>query len=150
MPKLRAAKSSKHQSAPDFEFLALENVKEESIEIEEIKQEGEDGDAFCKLCCESDKLLKYSVYDDVIVSFFNAIPNLVSLTLQGLRGFKIIFCFSHFWIPMRQLAFARSASERRRLASTLFRRFRSHRSVLARAPILVTGLKQHSKKLCTK
>lgn len=83
MPKLRIdkLKSPERQPPHGFEFFALEDVKEEQMEIEDIKLEGEDEDASCKLCCESDKLLTYSVYDDVIVNFFNVLPNLVSSRL---------------------------------------------------------------------
>lgn len=75
-PETVKLKSSKRQAPPQFEFFALEDVK---IEKEDIMEEGENENESCKFCCESNTQLTNSVYDDVIVKFFNVMPNLVSL-----------------------------------------------------------------------
>lgn len=123
MPKLKIVKiRPRRKPEPDFEFFSLEDMKEESLEVEDIKEEyADDENDSCKLCCETSLLLTNSVYDDVIVSFFNVIPNLVSSRFRGLYQFLQItpfVCFSRLMIRS-PLGFASSALERRKFASNL-------------------------------
>lgn len=60
----------------DFEFFALQTVKEEVAE-EAVVIEEDDTGLLCRLCCKSNAIPTNSVNDDVIVDFLN-VTSLVS------------------------------------------------------------------------